>query len=206
MIDGLDSKDANINFYVNELQNNKNLISEYLDALTLKHQIYVENCFKVLNIISENSPDFLYPHWDFFVNHMRSENNYHITHAIIIISNLTAVDVQKKFEDILDEFFDNLKSDKTIVPMYLLKYSSIIVNYKPYLEDKITNILIDIEKIHPGKQIELIKSAVIESFSTYFKESKNKEKIIEFVKKQINSPSPKTKKTAKEFLIRYGEE
>jgi hypothetical protein len=206
MIDGLDSKDANINFYVNELQNNKNLISEYLDALTLKHQIYVENCFKVLNIISENSPDFLYPHWDFFVNHMRSENNYHITHAIIIISNLTAVDVQKKFEDILDEFFDNLKSDKTIVPMYLLKYSSIIVNYKPYLEDKITNILIDIEKIHPGKQIELIKSAVIESFSTYFNESKNKEKIIDFVKKQINSPSPKTKKTAKEFLIRYGEE
>ena len=132
--------------------------------------------------------------------------NFHITQAIIIISNLTAVDEQKKFEDILDEFFDNLKSNKTMVPIYLLKYSSSIVNFKPYLEDKITNILLDIEKIHPGKQIELIKSALIESFSNYFNKSKNKEKIIDFVKKQLNSPSPKTKKTAKEFLLRHGEE
>ena len=203
MIDGLDKKDANIDFYVNEILKNKDLILEYLDALTLKHQVYVENCFKVLNIISVNNPNLLYPHWDFFVNHMKSENNYHVTEAIIIISNLTAVDKQKKFEIIFDEFFENLKSEKTIVPMYLLKNSSRIVNNKPYLEDRITNILLDIEKIHPGKQIELVKSALIESFSEYFDKSKNKEKIIGFVKKQLHSSSPKTKKTAKKFLDSY---
>jgi len=205
MIDGLDKKDANIDLYVNELLKNKNLISEYLDGLTFKHQVYVENCFKVLNIVSMNNPYFLYPHWDFFVNHMKSENNYHITEAIIIIANLTAVDQQKKFEIIFDEFFEKLKTDKTIVPIYLLKYSSRIVNHKPELEDRITNILLDIEQIHPGKQIELVKSAVIESFSEYFNESKNKEKIMDFVKKQLYSSSPKTKKTAKEFLDKYFE-
>ena len=101
MIDGLDKKDANIDLYVNELLKNKNLISEYLDGLTFKHQVYVENCFKVLNIVSMNNPYFLYPHWDFFVNHMKSENNYHITEAIIIIANLTAVDQQKNLKSYL---------------------------------------------------------------------------------------------------------
>ena len=79
------------------------------------------------------------------------------------------------------------------------------MNHKPELEDRITNILLDIEQIHPGKQIELVKSAVIESFSEYFNESKNKEKIMDFVKKQLYSSSPKTKKTAKEFLDKYFE-
>jgi hypothetical protein len=203
MIEGLDKKDADIDFYVNELLNNENLILEYLDALKLKHQVYVENCFMVLNIISEKNPDFLYFHWDFFVNHMRSKNNYHIAEAIIILSNLTSVDRQNKFELIFDEFFNLLKSDKTIVPMYLLKNSSKIVNSKPHLEEKISDILLDIEHIHPGKQIELVKSAVIESFTDFFSVSKNKDKIINFVKEQLNSPSPKTKKTAKDFLNKH---
>jgi hypothetical protein len=205
MIEGLEKKDADIDFNVNELLKKKDLISEYLTALELKHQVYVENCFKVLNKISEKHPDFLYPHWDFFVNHMGSENNYHITEAIIILANLTSVDKEDKFKIIFDEFFDFLRSNKTIVPMYLLKYSSRIVIFKPDFEDRITNILLNIEKIHPGKQIELVKSAVIESFSEFFKESKNKNKIINFVKEQLNSPSPKTKKTARAFLNKYME-
>ena len=89
--------------------------------------------------------------------------------------------------------------------MYLLKNTGKIVNFKPNLEEKITNIFLNIDSIHPGKQIELIKSAVIESFSEFFNKSKNKEKIIDFVENQLNSKSPKTKKLAKEFLEKYSE-
>lgn len=203
MLKGLNQKDVNFNLYVNELLKNKDFISHYLDGLKSKNQIYMENCYHVLNIISENNPDFLYPYWDFFINHMKSDNNYHKTVAIIIISNLTSIDKQKKFEKIFDEFYDNLKSEKTMMPIYLLKHSSKIVKFKPNLEDKITNILLNIEQIHPGKQIELVKSAVIESFSEFFTTSKNKEKIISFVQRQLNSESPKTKKTAKNFLNKF---
>ena len=205
MIEGLDNKEININSYANELINNKKLISEYLNGLTSKNQIYMENCFNVLKLISEENPDFLYNHWDFFVNHMRSSNNYHKTAAIILISNLTSVDTQNKFEDVFDEFYDNLKSDKTIVPIYLLKYSGKIVNFKPDLEEKITNIFLNIESIHPGKQIELVKSAIIESFSEFITKAKNKNEIINFVEKQLKSDSPKTRKMAKEFLEKWGD-
>jgi len=68
-----------------------------------------------------------------------------------------------------------------------------------------TSFLLNIDKIHPGKQIELVKSAVIESFSDFFTTSKNKEKIIKFVEEQLESASPKTKKIAKDFLNRFTE-
>ncbi len=104
-----------------------------------------------------------------------------------------------------DEFYGYLKSEKTITSIYIVKSSGKIARYKPELIEKITKILLDIEKIHPGKQIELVKSAAIESLSEFFKFIENKKKVIDFVKKQINSSSPKTRKIAKDFLKKYEE-
>ena len=163
------------------------------------------NCFKVLNIVSEEKPDLLYPHWSFFENHLRSNNEYHKMSAAIFLANLTAVDKDKKFEKLFDEYYSTLKTEKTVTPIYTIKYTGRIVKYKPLLEKKITNMLLNIEKIHPGKQIELMKSAVIESISEFFEKSENKDVIIDFVKKQLNSESPKTRKTAKQFLEKFGE-
>ena len=193
MLKGLDKKDINIDLHANEIIKNKDLIPEYLDGLFSKNEIYYHNCFNVLNAISEKKPDFLYPHWDFFANHLKSSNHFHKTAAIIIIANLTSVDKQNKFERIFDEFYDNLKSEKTITPIYLMKFSGRIVNFKPNLEEKITKILLNVESLHSGKQIELVKSAVIESFSEFFYKAKNKNEIISFVEKQLDSESPKTR-------------
>ena len=183
MLKGLDKKDINFDLYATELIKNEDLIPEYLEGLSSKNDTYHHNCFNVLNAVSEKKPELLYPHWDFFVNHMRSNNDFHKTAAILLIANLTSADKQNKFEDIFDEFYDNLKSEKTVVPIYLMKSSGKIVDFKPNLEDRITNILLNVESIHPGKHIELVKSAVIESFSEFFSKSKNKDKIINFVKK-----------------------
>ena len=181
------------------------MISQYLDGLLSKNETYRYNCFKVLNVVSEKKPELLYPHWNFFINHLNSDNNYHQMSAVIIIANITAVDKEQRFEDIFDSFYENLKSEKTIVPIYIIKTSGKIIKYKPHFEGKITDLLINIEKIHPGKQIELVKSAVIESFSEIFKNSSKKDEIMSFVKNQLDSTSPKTKKAAKEFLCKWGE-
>ena len=52
----------------------------------------------------------------------------------------------------------------------------------------------------------MIKGYAIESFSQYFGEAGDKKKIMEFVRKQLNSKSPKTKKLAKEFLEKWENE
>ena len=204
MISGLENKDIDPEFFSEKVIKNTDSIGQYLDGLISKNETYRYNCFKVLNIVSKKKPDILYPHWDFFINHLRSDNNYHKMSAILIIANLASIDTKNRFEKVFDEFYDNLKSKKTIVPIYIVKSSGKIVNFKPHLEEKITKLLLDIENIHPGKQIDLVKSSVIESFSEFYESSQKKDEILCFVKNQLDSKSPKTRKTAKEFLNKFG--
>lgn len=205
MLSGLDNKGINPNIYAKKVFEKPDLIPQYLEGLFSKNETYRYNCFKVIHIVSEEKPDILYSHWDCFKNHLRSNNQYHKMSAAIIIANLTAVDTDRKFEKLFEEYYSILKSDKTVTPIYTIKSSAKIVDFKPHLENKITDVLLNIENIHPGKQIELVKSAVIESFSEYFEKTENKDKIIDFVRRQLDSNSPKTRKTAKEFLGRWGE-
>jgi hypothetical protein len=204
MISELLKKDIKPETYAKKILDNPDLINQYLDGLLSKNETYRYNCFKVVNFVSEEEPNILYSHWDFFTDHLKSENNYHKMSAVTIIANLTAVDKENKFKKIFNDYFKNLKTEKTIVPIYVVKSSGKIVKFKPELEERITDILLDIENIHPGKQIELLKSAVIESFSEFYEISQNKKKIISFIKKQLNSDSPKTRKTAKDFINKWG--
>ncbi|UCF11737.1 MAG: hypothetical protein JSW06_06710 [Thermoplasmatales archaeon] len=50
----------------------------------------------------------------------------------------------------------------------------------------------------------MIKGFAIEALSEYFEEADDKKKIMEFVKGQLESKSPKTKTEAKEFLKKWG--
>ena len=63
---------------------------------------------------------------------------------------------------------------------------------------------IDVTRHEPGHK-ELIKSEAVVAFSEYFEVAKDKEKIIEFVKQQAKSKSPKARRTAKEFLETWAE-
>jgi len=205
MLSGLENKDFDSKTFAKKVIENPDLINQYLDGLLSKNETYRYNCFKVLYLVSEKKPDLLYPHWNFFINHLRSDNNYHKMSAVLIIANLTSVDTENRFENVFDEFFENLKSKKTIVPIYVVKSSGKIVNFKPDLEEKITELLLNIENIHPGKQIELVKAAVIESFSKFYEKAEKKDEILRFVKNQIDSNSTKTRKSAKDFLTKWGE-
>jgi len=83
-----------------------------------------------------------------------------------------------------------------------LEISARIARAKPGLQTKITDRLLNIDKTSQEHK-DLIKAGAIESFSEYFEESKDKNEIIEFVKKQLNCESPKTRKKAKEFLKKW---
>jgi hypothetical protein len=73
---------------------------------------------------------------------------------------------------------------------------------KPGLQSRITNKLINIDTIYRGKQVGLIKGYSIEAFGQYYDKApiKDKDRILEFVKEEQTSHSPRTKKAALNFL------
>lgn len=75
-----------------------------------------------------------------------------------------------------------------------------IAKAKPNLQTQITNTLLKVDQIHQGKQTELMKAYAIEALNDYVDEIADKDKIIDFVKAQLASDSPKTRKAAKDFL------
>jgi hypothetical protein len=175
-------------------------LSKALKGILSKKDEIRSNSFKVLMHLSEEQPKVLYPKWDYLANLLDSDNHYQRYISINILANLAAVDTKNKFDKIFDKYFSNIDGDRTMVAGQAALNSGKIAKTKPNLQTKITNRLLNIEKTHKGKQIELIKAYTIEAFNEYFEESSDKNKILDFVKTQLESESPKTRKLAKEFL------
>lgn len=197
----LNNKSINIKAVAKRVLKDDKLLAELLSNLWSKNETIRYNSHKVLLFITEEQPQALYSHWDYFVKFLESDNTYHKLSAIHLLANLTKVDTRGKFEKMFNRFYGLLDDKSFITAAYLAGASGRIAKAKPKLQTKITNRLLSIDKTHhEPERIDLVKGYIIESFKEYFKESKNKKKIIEFVKKQLESKSPKTQKIAKDFI------
>jgi hypothetical protein len=160
--------------------------------------------YKAILALSESDPILLYRRWDFFLALLKSDKPDTLYIAINIIPNLLKVDTENRFEKIFTKFFNLLDHESIIPAVHTAANAGKIANYKPNLRSKITKRLLQFEvSEHICKHPELVKASIISSFDEYFEESKDKEKIIQFVKGQLNSKSPKTKKAAKEFIKKW---
>jgi hypothetical protein len=178
------------------------VLQEAFDGVLSKNDVVRQNSFQTLNFLSEKYPDSVYGKWDFFANLIRKGNSFHKYMAIWIIANLTKADPENKFEKLFDDYY-GLLSDKSVIPAgHVAAKSGIIALAKPELQAEITNRLLDIDST-VQRHKDLVKAGAIESFDAYFEESTNQERIIEFVKAQLDCESPKTRKIAKEFLEKW---
>jgi len=179
------------------------ILFEFLEGILSKKEEVRFNSYQVLLHISENNPDALYPKWDYLAGLLTSDNHYHRYIAINLLANLVKVDEENKFEVNFEQYFDNIAGEKTMVAGQAAMNAGKIARAKPNLQEKITDILLRIDQIHRGKHTELMKAHAITAFDDYFDEVVDKAKILNFVKAQLDSQSPKTKKLAKEFLKKW---
>jgi hypothetical protein len=181
-------------------------LGEILKGLSAKKETYRYNCYKVLSRISSESPQALYPEWDYFVEFLESQNSYHRMAAANIIANLVKADTENRFEAVFDQYFGLLDDKSMITAIYTAQNAGNIAAAKGHLRDKITERLLDIDKTHfPQDRRDLIKAGAIESFEELFTASPHRDRILAFVREQLGCRSPKTRKLAKGFLDRHGE-
>ena len=100
------------------------------------------SCSKVLMDLSEESPEKLYPHIDFFIDLLESKYRILTWNAMAIIANLTKVDTQGKFEEIFDTYYSFLNDVYMVTVVNIVKHSGKIALTKPHLISKITKELI----------------------------------------------------------------
>lgn len=165
-------------------------------------------CASTLMHLSEKHPDKLYPYMNNFISLLDSEYRILTWNALAIIANLTRVDVNKKFDTIFDMYYSNLQNEYMVTVANTVGNSATIAKAKPYLAQKITDELLKVENIqltpHLTSECKLvIAEKAIETFDAYFDSIEDKEKVLDFVKKHLNSSRVSLGEQANEFMKKW---
>ena len=154
-----------------------------------------------LVIVSEKSPEMLYPKFGFFVELLDSKNKIIKWSAMSVIANLTRVDKRKAFEGIFERYYDLLKDESMVTAANLVGNSARIALAKPHLTDRITEKLLSVEAIPRGEECRsIIMGAAILAFDEYYDQIRNKEAVLSFARGRLSSKRSATRKKAEDFL------
>nr|MDO8098591.1 hypothetical protein [Candidatus Njordarchaeota archaeon] len=185
------------------LQDQKTL-SELLEGVLSKNDDIRHGSFQALRLVGDERPELLCPKWDFFAELLRSDNAYHRNIAVYIIAALTKVDSQDRFGKLADNYFALLNSESLMNAGHTALNLGKIAEQKPELQERITSMFLNISKTYPKRdRTDNVISYIIEGLNTYFKETDQKQKILEFVSTQLESKSQTTRKRAREFLEKW---
>jgi len=204
MLPDINKKSVSAESIAKKVVNDRKLLDDLLESNSSDKAIVKYKSLKVLTLLSEQQSEILYPEWDFFVKLLDNENTFLRTIGATIIANLTSIDTENKFENIFDKYYSLLEDESMINAANIAGRSGIIAKSKPHLQDKITNKLLDIDKTHHSSECKnIIKGKAILSFNEYIGEFEDKDKIIQFVKKELKNTRSATRKKAEKLLKKW---
>jgi hypothetical protein len=191
-----------------KVKQNYNLVPELLDGISSSKPAIRYGCAKVLMDLSEQEPEKLYPHMDFFIKMLESKYRILTWNAIITIANLTKVDSEKKFDSVFDKYYSYLDDEYMVTVANVVGNSGKIALAKPYLTQNITDKLLKVEDIsitpHLTEECKrVITEHAIKTFDVFFPQIEQKNKVISFVKKYLKSSRESLRTKSENFLKKW---
>jgi hypothetical protein len=101
---------------------------------------------KALRILSEQAPELLYPHFDFFAEMLGHDNHILKWNAILTLANLARVDRESKIETLLDRYLDLISGPSAITAANAMRGLAIIGVAKPHLVKRIVTRIMRVER------------------------------------------------------------
>ena len=165
---------------------------------------------KILMDLSEKYPEKLYPYIDSIFRLLDSKYRIIIWNAMAIIANITPVDTEKKFDTVFNKYSSFLKDEYMITVANTIENLGKIAKAKPYLIQKITKEILDVENIKLTPHLteeckKVIAEKAIGSFELFFENIEEKKKVLAFVEKQVESSRKSLRSKAAEFVKKHCE-
>ena len=204
MLQEIGIKNVSIENIAKKVVKDKKLLNDLFEYVKSDKAVVKYNSLKVLIFLSEHQPNVLYKEWDFFVKLLDNDNTFLRTIGLRILANLTKIDKENNFDKIFDRYYSLLNDKSMINAANIAGLSGIIAQAKPHLQGRITDKLLTIDKTHHSSECKnIIKGKAILSFNQYIDEYEDKEKIIRFVKKELNNTRSATRKKAEKILKKW---
>jgi hypothetical protein len=208
LLQKLASKSITKEELLQKVKQNFDRLHEVLNGVSSSKASIRYGCAKVLMDLSEEHPEKLCPYMNFFIDLLDSKHRILIWNAMAIIANLTKVDKNKKFDAVFDKYYSFLNNGYMVTVANVVGNSGKIALAKPYLIQKITNELLKIENLSTTPHLteeckRVIAEKAIKSFDLFFDRIEAKEKVISFVKKNLDSSRRTLKTEAENFLKKW---
>jgi hypothetical protein len=116
---------------------NPRLLTEIAEGLNADKPRVKYGCAKALRLISEQRPDLLYPHFDFFARLLDHENKILQWAAAFVLSHLARVDTEDKLPAIFARYFSPIAGPVMITAANAIQGGARIAQAKPHLADRI---------------------------------------------------------------------
>lgn len=182
------------------------LLPELFDGLAADEARVRYGCLKVLRLISERKPAVVYPEFDRLVALLNSENNILQWSAIIILGNLAAVDAQRKLDEILTRYLRPIAGPVLITAANTIGGAGKMAAAKPRLADRIARALMRVEAANyqTPECRNVALGRVVESLELFFDQVKDRQSVLEFVRRQLGNARPAVRRKAARFLVQHG--
>ena len=191
-----------------KVKNDYSLIPLLLEGISHPKAAVRYGCSKVLMDLSEEHPEKLYPHFDFFVNMLDSKYRILTWTALAIIANLTLADTDNKFDAIFAKYYSFLDDEYMVTVANTVGNSGKIALAKPYLVPEITKELLNVQNLSITPHLtdecrRVIAQQAINTFDQFFDKIDQKEPVLFFVRLHVESPRKKLKTAAEKFLKKW---
>ena len=181
---------------------NPRLVPGILEGLNADKPRIKYGCAKALRLVSEQSPDRLYRHWDFFVHLLDHENKILQWDAAFVLSHLARVDAQDRFAAIFKKYFSRIPGPAMITAANVIQGSARIAQAKPRLADRIATEVLKVAKgrYQTAECRNVAIGHAIVALGDILPLLRRPAPAIQFVRKQTKNPRPATRKKAERFL------
>lgn len=160
------------------------------------------HCFYIIESASREHPELYYPYWNDFARLLSHKNSYHRDFALEIIGNLLPVDNEDKFQKIHMDYFEVINDEKFMTGNLCVKNLLKVYYHKPEFRKWILDTLLDIDNHcdYSEKQKAVMKADILEIFSNVYSTLSDRSRVDAFIRTEVNSISPKTRKKAKSLI------
>ncbi len=181
---------------------NKSVLKQVLEGAASENKRVKNASAKCLREVSRTNPKKLHPNFDFFIELISGDDTILKWNAIEVLSNLTEVDTENKFNaKVLNKYILLLNDESMVTAANTVTALGKVALNKPRLRKKITEELVKVETLpHSPECRNILAGKAIETFGKYIDKLKDKKEIKRFAEKHLKNKRNATRKRAEYIL------
>lgn len=147
------------------------------------HILVYYHSFLILERAIRKEPSLFYSYWEKIESLLEHKNSYQRNYAMQLLARLTKVDDQKKFDKIIDKYYEQLTDEKFLTRRYCILNSLEIIRNRPELSEIIICKIVSSLKTSDctEKQQNLLISDLIQMVSEIYSSLKDIKELSQFL-------------------------